>query len=74
MAPAIFLNFLDGIDGYTNGMGQNTLRHTLFYGANDIIRAYSPGGRAHDIAGTQGEMIQLPDWRRSDHCGIPNDL
>ena len=24
-------------------------------GANDIIRAYSPGGRAHDIAGTQGK-------------------
>ena len=43
-------------------------------GANDIIRAYSPGGRAHDIAGTQGEMIQWLDWRRSDHCGIPNDL
>ena len=24
-------------------------------GANDIIRAYSPGGRAHDIAGTQDD-------------------
>ena len=24
-----FLNFLDGIDGHTNGKGQNTLRHTL---------------------------------------------
>ena len=27
-------------------------------GANDIIRVYSPGGRAHDITGTQSEMIQ----------------
>jgi hypothetical protein len=43
-------------------------------GANDIIRAYSPGGRVHDIAGTQGDMIQWPDWRQSDHSGILNDL
>ena len=27
--PCHFLKFLDGIDGYTNGTGQNTLRHTL---------------------------------------------
>ena len=28
-------------------------------GANDIIRAYSPGGRVHDIAGTQGDTGTL---------------
>ena len=27
--PRNFLNFLDGKDGHTNGIGQNTLRHTL---------------------------------------------
>ena len=27
-------------------------------GANDIIRAFSPGGYAHDIAGTQDDMTQ----------------
>ena len=28
-------------------------------GANDIIRAYSPGGRARDIAGTQDDIGTL---------------
>ena len=63
--------YMETCEGAPSGRG--IFAYGLGYG-NDIIRAYSPGGRAHDIAGTQGEMIQCTDWRRSDHCGIRNDL
>ena len=39
-------------------------------GANDIIRAYSPGGRAHDIADTQdgtGTLTHQPLYSGADH-------
>ena len=39
-------------------------------GANDIIRAYNPGGRSHDITGTQDETRTVTHQSLYSGAGI----
>ena len=43
-------------------------------GANDIIRAYSPGGRAHDIAGTQDDIGTLTRQQKTESMSYTEEV